>query len=273
MAGEHRTALNVAQALGINLVANLETVPQDPQTRSAFGFAVSMDIESFFEPRLTLEDLALWKNARCTEPHCINSKHPHESLSDCHRLYSKFDDTIMERAQTLGPRVYLSAVVLDRMFVWEHDSVYGLARLGQIGDAVKLAYKVRHGQDNYRAKSLESEWKPAKALGVGELKRLLRQRREYRRVNRRHREATYQDTCDWLCKTVEDSPQEFPYLRLNRESLSRYLKQVEEGDALRQRIVLSHVKPGELFDAWAAWSINMSRETFRRAVSLTPQKV
>ncbi len=171
------------------------------------------------------------------------------------RIFGAFDKTIIERAQTLGWRVCLSPFVLQRMAKWHGGYEHGLDRIEQLGQAVALAARVAHRQA--KLPITEPEWKETKPEAINELRRLFKQ---YRRVfNQRRSAPSYQEACDWLRQTVEGSPNTFPFLSVNLDSLFRYFEHVaQEDDTIPGRVALGDLRPGKLFDECGAWGRNLS---------------
>lgn len=232
--------------------------PKDYEDRLRLGVMVSDDIISLFESRLAPKDHALWHQRDSQE---------RWTKADEKKILGAFDKTIIERAQTLGWRVYLSPFVLERMAKWQDGHEHGLDRIERLGQAVLLAARVACGQA--KLPITEPEWRKFKPQVINELRRLFKQ---YRHVFNQHRSApSYKEACEWLRQTVEGSPNAFPFLLLNLTSLFRYFGHAaQEDDAISKQVTLGDLRPGKLFDEWGAWGRNLSPDTFRQSISGLP---
>jgi hypothetical protein len=226
------------------------TLPDDPDERRMFGARVAAEFQSWFEGRLTPEDLALY-----------HSEGPWSK-----KISGLFDKTIIDFAQTFGWRVYLSEVVQNQMARW-HDA--GRVHLiKQLGEAVTLAAKVAHGRASLPI--TDPELKVNKQHAVDELRRLLKQSQ---RVFKQYRtRPNDQKVSEWLRKTIEASPQAFPFWQSpNIDSLLQYLRDQKRGSTFFRKIALGEaVQPASLFDEWGADLHNLSPVTFRQKVSELP---
>lgn len=236
--------------------AAVEMVPSDPVVAARLVKFITLDILALFERRLTADDRAMYRPGE------------EKSWSDPSRvtkIQGTLDQVIIEKAQILGWRVYLSPLVLNRMAKWSHSGDRGIQRLQQLGQAVTFAARVEHGEAKLPITA--AEWREHKKRGVDELRRLFKQ--FHANFNHRRRAPSYQDACDWIATTIRGSPGAFPLLRVNLTSLSRFFE-VAEDPTFRRRLVLCEIRPAALFDEWVALSRNLSPETFRQSVSNLP---
>jgi hypothetical protein len=243
-----------ASEAGFNLLA-IDTVPSDPEDRLRLAGAVTRDIRRLFEGRLAPEDLALW---------CQDEPETDWTEPEKRRLLGMLDLVIIERAETLGWRVYLSPLVLRQMAEWHDKYKHGPQRLKELGKAVARAARVARGEDKLPIS--EPEWKQNKEQAKNELQRLFNQ---YRAVFRPlQARPSYQDACEWLRSAVEDSKESFPLLRVNMNSLFKYFEHAGKEDiTFVKRLLLGNIRPASLFDEWAAWGRNLDTEFFRQSVS------
>jgi hypothetical protein len=231
------------------------TLPDDALERLVFGASVTAELQSLFERRLAPEDLNLWRSEEPLMP------------AASRRILGLLDKTIIELAQTFGWRIYLSETVQQQMARW-HDTKGGPHLIKQIGEAVHLAALVAQGQAKLPV--TDPELRVIKPQAVGELRRILKRSRNFFNQYRTRRPSD-QEVCEWLRKTVEASPQAFPFWSLNIDSLLQYFERAQKrGEALVQRMVLGHVRPASLFDEWGADVHNLSPETFRQRISNLP---
>ncbi len=242
---------------GFNLLA-VTSIPTDPEARRALGTMITQHIGSFFDSTLTRADRALWRRDECDE------RWPEPTKK---RIWGALDKTIVGRAETLGWLIYLSPLVQKRMAQWHWEHERGPERFEQLGQAVVLAARVARG--DAKLPISEPGLKQAKAQGVSELRRLLKQSKKD--FNQRRTPPSYQEVCEWFRTRLEASPRAFPFLKLNTFSLLQYFehaKQKENGFA--KRLALGEIRPGALFDDWGAWSRNLNRDTFRQSISRLP---
>jgi hypothetical protein len=234
--------------------------PNDRDDRLRLGVMVTDDILTLFQSRLAPKDLALWGKKDSEEPW---------TATDRKRIFGAYDKTIIERAQTIGWRVYLSPLVQNRMAQWHNGCEHGPHRLKQLGDAVALAARVARGDAKLPVS--EVEWKQFKAQGVDDLRRIFKKFRKA--FNQRRTPPNYQEACKWLLETVDGSPRAFPVLSGEMGSLFRYFEYAkQEDDGFIGRLVLGDLKPGALFDEWGAWGRNLNPDTFRQSISVLPSK-
>jgi hypothetical protein len=229
--------------------------PDDHLAQLIFGATMTDQVRDLFERRLAPKDLTLW-----------NSEEP-LTLADSRRIYGLLDKTIIELAQTFGWRIYASEAVRQQMAKWFHGAYeHGPELVKQLGDAVHLGALVAHGRAKLPV--MEREWREIKRQAVSESRRLIRQSRKI--FNQRRTGLRYQEACEWLRKTIQDSPTAFPLLLVNIDSLFQFFTWAEKDDCFAQSLTLGNIPPVELFNRWGAFVRNLSPETFRQSISKLP---
>lgn len=249
---------------GIDLLAwSADTIPDNGDARRDVGMRVTERIIDFVFGRLSPEDRTLWREFVGQEE-CWPERWPEPSRK---RIVGVLDKTIIEQAQTLGWRICLSSIVIQRMAQWHHGHEHGPELLRQLGEAVVLASKVVRGGGGDRLPVSGPEMKPTKAQGVAELRQLFRQCK--RAFNQERTKPGYQKVCDWVRATIEGSPKTFPFLLRNSTSLFRYFDGHKHVVA---RLAIGDIRPATFFNEWGAWGFNLSPVTFEQAVSRLPSQ-
>jgi hypothetical protein len=256
---------DVGAEQGFNLLA-VSRVPVDHKKRAQLARVVTDHIFSIVDSRLSPEDQELWRKA-------LSGNAAGEMdwpTATKKRIFGALDRIIIQRAQTLGWRVYLSPWVLVRMAEWHHSHEHGPFYLNQLGKAVALAAGVARGEAKLPVS--EPEQKQNKKQGVNELRRLFKKRQDYFKHGQK-RSATYQDACEWFKETIEDSPKSFPFITMNLVSLLRYFEYARKEDlGFAARLASGEFNPAAFFDSWGAWGQGLSPETFRQSIARLPNK-
>lgn len=248
-----RKDVALAKKLSFGLM-NLSSLPGDEEERRAVCGLVEQDLNEFFLRDLAEADRELWKD-----------KNPAAWSKEAHaRIFATFDHVICKRAEDLGWRIFESVQVRMRIQQWCEGHDRGVERLDQLFKAVLFSARRMRGEA--RAVPTDPAWRLAKKDAVPELRLLLRQHQaEFRQ---RRRAPSHEENLQWFLQTIATSAASLSFLAKNQRSLKGFLEDVKEHDqAFGRRLLNAEVNPGEFFDMWLAWALNLSPETVRQAIA------
>jgi hypothetical protein len=177
-------------------------------------------------------------------------------------LYEKFDSYLLEIAQEYGSRLFLSNMVMQRLWSWQSDDKDGVRKLRVLFHEIVHSAKIERN----RAKGkINGRYKSAKPLFV----------REITALQMRLREAfpgTPAAVKQFVDDTIETSPEEFPMLKSNKDSLLRFLNDSRasafrgsEDSSFKQ--IKGDLTPTRFFEQWLAAATNRDTEAVRQALS------
>jgi hypothetical protein len=171
------------------------------------------------------------------------------------RIVQEFDKFIIFRVQSIGPRLLLSDVVIERLMEWNKRPTAGIRLLEQFMKAMVHGAKVRDGQ----AKAdVGPFWYAHKVAVIPELNVLQRQVRAASNVE------SVKTSWDLVEYALCAKPQAFPRLYQNLSSLKNFC---ENNVETCNCFVAGSIKGSPFFDQWGAWSTNRDTESFRQMVS------
>lgn len=255
MDGKEQVA-RLSDVLGIGALSVLE-LSADEEERRRLRHLVEEDLEQHVRARFSPKDFAMW-DARETGKW---------SGADRRRIWGAFDYVIIERAQTLGWRIFESVWVRSRIQHWQDGGRDGVSRLRKLFRSVELSAGVSRGTAKLPITERErTAWRNAKKRAVAELRIVFRQHKN--EFNQKRRTPTPPEMREWFRSALAESTRPFQFLGRNRESFLRYLDYAQKHDGvLYRQVLLSEATPAAFFDSWAAWSRNLSAESLRQALA------
>jgi hypothetical protein len=183
------------------------------------------------------------------------------------QVLRKFDEVLIQEAETLGWRLYCCPLVMRRIVYWCDKSLSGLALLKRFHKAIELGVGVNLGETSFPINN--PRWYRIKQTGAKELKYLLAQ---YREAVRGHNRAPGPpEICNWFKETVERVSSAVPYLSQNLSALLVGLENALKNDpSFRMRMASGAVSTREapsLFDKIFSHGCNVTESYARKKIS------
>jgi hypothetical protein len=180
------------------------------------------------------------------------------------RITKAFDSVLVEQAGALGPRIFVSRIVLSRVHAWFKTESYGPERLEKLLKQFVSGSQVRRGDKALHV--LPAELYSTKKRLMGELRPFFRL--IYEQLNQTRRVLPREQLLRMLREHVLNHPQSYPTLFANWSSMAHYLE-ARRDDSLQlcERIALRKAKAADIADGWLGFVTGHAPSTARKIVS------
>ena len=168
----------------------------------------------------------------------------------------KLDLYIREAARQYGARLFLSNLVMERVWAWVNGEESGSQKLGVLFDRMRKAASLQLGRGKGK---ITDRFRIARKDLVPQLTAL------QARLQQEWPESA-EDIRRFVSKEIDASGPSLPHLKINRKSLLRFLENDDIAVAFRGQAERSKddLSPRQFYVKWAASSLRRSPESVRQ---------
>lgn len=175
------------------------------------------------------------------------------------RIFAAVDKVILERAPTLGWRLFFSPMVTDRLAQWFDSEPNGPVLFEKLGKALTLGALVGQRKAKLPVSPWIREFKQKTLRELRTLQGLLRTM-----ASSKPSRTTAKDWRDAVAENVHRHERPFPQLLVNWTAFQNVLKFDPE---TFKCFCFGDLTPGLFVDQWIAWEHNRETESMRQAIS------
>jgi hypothetical protein len=210
---------------------SLEAPTNDPQERRSRGNRLIENLDKILRGRLSRAETNLW--LRFHRGNAVGSP-------EIDHLLNRFDDVLIEQAESLGWRMLESNIVIQRIAYWMDKDPHGIEKLKKFNESLERNAKIGRGLQRHSFR--EQEWFQTRKDALREVKAL--QRKMVSQFAAKNRIPNHTEAYSAIRAEIAASPGAYTYLTANRRSFSEYL------GPLTPRFVTGGMTPGAVLDGW-----------------------
>ena len=222
----------------------VERIPRDPKQRIKLSALIGAKFLFEFTDQLSRRERHLWDERGL------------KSSQICKRM----DNFIFEQARTLGWRLFLCEVVLDRISEWWQGENDGPELLAKLGKELSLGAKVIRGKARF----------PLNNPGIYQFKKDITD--EVRRLLRHLKVLSFGSNHPPALNELQgcikqEMVRHYKYYPVLSENLTAFLKFLELDDVMCKKVATTAITPVRLIDEFMAYFWNRDPESLRQSIS------
>ena len=227
---------------------SLEAPTNDPAERRSRGNRLIESLDKILRGRLSRAETNFW--LRFSRGDAVGSR-------EIDHVLNKFDDVLIEQAESLGWRMLESNMVIQRIAYWMDKDTRGIEKLEKFNESLEGNAKIGRGLQRHSFR--EQEWYQTRKDAFREVKAL--QRKMVSQFAAKNRIPNPTDAYSAIRAEVAASPSAYTYLTANLRSFSEYL------GPLTPRFVTGGMTPGAVLDGWFDYQGSVAAGKSRQIIS------